>query len=355
MPWSSMTPLPAPTEVPVELIIKHWARQLWKSGVDESYWRKFMGYDSSSIIHIKEELHKGSGDTIIIPLRMPLVGAGVIEDNILEGNEEALSFRDFSVPLSYVRHATKIKGEFEEQKTQINLRTESSIAMKDWLARYIDLAIFAMYTGTPFPLIRTATDLFPFTIEPPTSDRVMFAGSATSEAKITAADTFNTALISMAKRKAIEDEVRAIRPVRVDGKDTYVMVIDHWQARDLRADPKWLEAQQHANVRGNNNPIFSGAIGTWDGVVVHENGRVPRTNTGAGGTTVGHALLLGAQSMVFAEGRAPKVVVKKFDFDNQYAVSIGRMFGLKRSMFRYDNVNWTDYGCLNIMTASMPD
>ena len=355
MTWNGLTPIPAPTQVPDDLVIRHWARQLWKSGINESYFSKFMGRDSNSIIHIKEELTKSAGDTIIIPLRMPLVGAGVVGDNILEGNEEALSFRDFAVPLAYVRHATRLKGEFEEKKTQIDLRRESRNAISDWLARYIDLAIFSMYTGTPFPLLNAPTDVFPFDIELPSTDRVMFAGSATSEGTITAADKFDTTMISKAKRKAIENEVTAIRPVRVDGQETYVIVIDHWQARDLRSDPRWIEAQQAANIRGEKNPIFSGAIGKWDGVVVHECGRVPRTATGAGGIMVGHAILLGAQSMVFAEGRAPKVVIKKFDFDNQWAVSIGRMFGLKRSMFKYDGVNYTDYGCINIMTASVED
>ena len=366
MAYGDYTPLAPPTGIPDELVLTHWARQMYKAGIDESYFKRFMGHDSDAIVHVKEELNKGSGDSIIIPLAMPLVGAGVVDDDKLEGNEEAQGFRDFRVEIHQIRHATILKGEYEEKKTQINLRREAQTAIKNWLARYIDLAIFSVLTGTKFPLLKKTTDRFPFPVEPPTADRVMFAGGKTTENAITAADVFTADLISQAKRKAIEDEVTAIRPVRVDGRETYVMLIDHWQARDLKADPKFYEAQQFANVRGNKNPIFTGALGVYDGVVIHENGRVPRTTSGAGstlgsdgyytgGVPVGHAVLLGAQAVTFAEGRAPKTVVKYFDYDNEWSVAIGRMLGLKRSMFKYDDVNWTDFGCLNIMTSSTKD
>ncbi|MBR3745429.1 MAG: DUF4043 family protein, partial [Selenomonadaceae bacterium] len=49
--------------------------------------------------------------------------------------------------------------------------------------------------------------------------------------------------------------------VCLHGLETYIMIIDQWQARDLKNDQTWIEAQQYANVRGNDNPIFSGALG----------------------------------------------------------------------------------------------
>ena len=367
MPYASgYNPVPAPTNVPDELIQKWWAKELWDAGIDESFWKPFMGHSSKSIIHIREDLRKNAGDTVTIPLRMPLFGAGVVGDNTLEGNEEGLTFRQFKVGIEMIRHAVSLAGEYSEKLSYFNLRKEARNAISDWLSRYIDLAIFAILTGTPFPLIKMPGDVFPFEIEAPSADRVLFANGKTSEQALAATDVFDTNLISLAKRKAIADEITAIRPIKVEGKETYLLVIDHWQSRDLRRDPRWIEAQEHANVRGSSNPIFAGSIGMWDGIVVYENGRVPRTDSGSGstlgtngfytgGTMVGHALLLGAQALTFAEGREPKIVVKKFDYDNIYGVSIGRIFGLKRSRFQYDGVNWIDYGCLNIMTASVED
>ena len=52
----------------------------------------------------------------------------------------------------------------------------------------------------------------------------------------------------------------------------------------------------------SENPIFSGKLGIYDGVIVHQCNRVINTPTGNGGIPVGHALFLGAQAGVFALG-----------------------------------------------------
>ena len=285
---------------------------------------------------------------------MPLNGAGVIEDKELEGKEERMNYRSCTVYLSRVRNAVRLAGRFEEQKTQERMRQDMRKVLSGWLSRYFDLSIFAVLTGTQPPFALHGEDL-PYTIEPPTADRMLFAGGKTDEASITPADIFDTSLIGKARRMAQADELTAVQPIRIDGRETYVMVIDPYQARDLRRDPKWIEAQEHANVRGEKNPIFSGAMGVYEGVVIHECLRVPRTETGSGGARVGHALFLGAQACILAEGEAPRWQEKTFDFANQYGVAIERMFGLKKAQFKYDGTNWTDFGCINVLTSSEDD
>ena len=361
---ATYTPQPAPTTIPQSLILKSWAKKTWQAGIKGSYFSKFMGRDAKSIIHVKEELSRGKGTLINIPLLMPLFGAGVIGDNLLEGNEEALVYRDFEVPLNQIRHAVRLAGRFEEQKTQQHMREDARSCLSEWLAEYIDASIFAILTGTTPDFITNsnlitqpapAAAQFPFTIDAPSSDRILYGGGKTAENTITAADKFDTTIIGKAKRLARADKHTAIRPIRVDGRETYVMVIDQWQARDLKQDPNWIEAQKHANIRGEKNPIFSGAIGIWDGVVIHEFNGVPRTQTGSNQTMVGHSLFLGAQACVFAEGESPRWVEKNFDYENQYGVSIGRMFGLKKSQFKFDGTNWTDFGVINVLTSSVED
>lgn len=356
-PYTGTNPTTTSGTIPESLILKSWAKKTWETGIKESYFSKFMGHDAKSIIHIKEDLRKGRGTSINIPLLMPLVGAGVIEDNMLEGNEESLVYRDFDVPLTQVRHAVRLAGRFEEHKVQQNLREDARSALSEWLSGYIDRSIFSILTGTQPPFIKTVSDLFPFTLDNPSSDRIIYAGGKTSKSAITAADKFDTTIIGKAKRKARADETTAIRPIRVDGRETYVMVIDQWQARDLKSDQKWIEAQEHANIRGEKNPIFSGAIGIWDGVVIHECNRVPRTpaTNADNAPMVGHALFLGAQACVFAEGESPRWIEKNFDFENQFGVSVGRMFGLKKSQFKFDGTNWTDFGVINVLTSSVED
>ncbi|MBR3745430.1 MAG: N4-gp56 family major capsid protein [Selenomonadaceae bacterium] len=170
-----------------------------------------------------------------------------------------------------------------------------------------------------------------------------------------ASDTFSTALIGRAKRIALADENTMVKPVMIDGLETYIMVIDQWQARDLKQDQTWIEAQQYANVRGSENPIFSGALGVYDGVVLHQCNRILRTNTGSSGTKVGHALFLGRQAAVFAVGNNPTWFEKEFDYGNKIGFEFGRIFGIKKTQFKYDGNNQTDFGCINVLTASEDD
>ena len=343
------------TTIAPELILKSWAKATWDFGKKESYFSKFMGHGRDSIIQIQEDLSRGKGTSIEVSLLMPLDGAGIIEDNWMEGNEEKMNYRSCTVWLIRVRNAVRLAGRFEEQKTQEKMRSDMRRVLSDWLARYFDLSIFAVLTGTQPPFVRTPGTLLPYTIEPPTPDRILYAGGKTAENAITPADMFDTTLIGKARRMAQEDELTAVQPIRVDGRETYVMVISPYQARDLRRDPVWIEAQQHANIRGEKNPIFSGAMGVYEGVVIHECLRVPRTNTGANGATVGHALFLGAQACIMAEGTAPRWEEDSFDYGNQFGVSIDRMFGLKKAQFKYDDVNYTDFGCINVLTSSAGD
>ena len=344
----------ADTKIPQSLVLKAWAKKTYEAGIHDAFFSRFMGSDAKAIVHRKEELSKGRGTKINIPLLLPLSGAGVLGDNILEGNEEALQYRDFEVELFRVRNAVRLEGEYEEQKTQIDMRRDARTALSAWLSKYVDTSIFSVLTGV-LPTWATTSAAFPFPLAAPSTDRIVFGGTATAESGITTADKFTADLIGIAKRKATADEDTAIRPVNVDGHSTYAMVITPNQARDLRNDPKWIEAQKHANIRGEKNPIFSGAMGIYEGVVIHEHTRVPVTATGSSGLKVGHAVFLGAQAVTFAEGTEPKWREKMFDYDNKYGASIGRMFGVARSAFAFDGTNPTDFGVVNVMTASEDD
>ena len=319
------------------LVQEAWAKATWSAGIHKAFFDKFTGTDAGSIIQVKEELKKDKGDSINIPLLMPLTGAGITGDNMLEGNEEALIYRDFSVSIDQLRNAVRLQGKMDEQKTQINMRQDAKTALSDWLATKVDKMIFKALT----------TD--------PTANRVVYGGAATSEAAIATGDKFTVDLIGKAKRMAMEDENTMVKPVRIDGVDTYVMVIDQWQARDLMNDTKWLEAQEHANIRGEKNPIFTGALGMYNGVVVHQCNRIPRTETGASSCKVGHALFLGAQAAVMAVGAEPEWNEDTFDYKNQVGFEFGRIFGIAKSQFKYDGTNLTDFGCINVLTSSVDD
>lgn len=330
----------AVTNIPQNLVEKAWAKETWTAALNNIFFAKFMGTSPENIIQLNEQLTKQAGDSITFKLLMKLKGAGITGDNTLEGNEEAMQYRDFTVSINQIRNAVRIAGKMEEQKTSANMRKDAKTALSNWLTEYIDGQFFTKLTASP------------------TSDRVVYAGGKTAENAITATDVFNTDLIGKAKRIAMTDTNAKIRPVSVKGKKYYVMIIDPWQARDLRDDEKWLQAQQHANIRGEDNPIFTGALGIYEGVVIHENEQIPRTETGSGSDSkvkVGHALFLGAQAGVLAAGTEPTWQEDDFDYHNQKGFAIGRIMGIAKTQYKFDSSTLSDFGCINVLTSSTDD
>lgn len=326
----------AETTIPTALVQKAWAKQLWTEALKETYFNKFTGEGENSIIQTKSELKKDAGDKITVPLLMNLVGDGITGDNTLEGNEEALQFYDCAVEIDQIRHAVKLKGRFEEQKTQINLRTSAKNALKKWFSEKMEKMVVAALLTTP------------------DADHVIVAGGKANRGAITAADKFSADLISAAARKAKTATPKIRRPT-VDGKEYYVMLIDPYQARDLKADTKWIEAQKFAQNRGDNNPIFTGMLGIYDGVVIHEYEYLPRNADGAsdgasGKIITGTALLLGCQAGIRAVGKEAFWEEDTFDYHNQYGVATGAILGFKKSVF-----DGKDFATIQVITSSVND
>lgn len=324
------------TTVPTNLTQKAWAKQLWKEAETESFFNRFTGEGSNFIIEKKTDLKKEKGDQITTGLMMKLTGEGITGENMLEGNEEKLTLYDFSVKVDQIRNAVRLAGSMTEQKTAINLRSAAKDALRMWLAEKNEKDTFAALTASP------------------TANRVIYAGTRTSEETITASDKFSAALISAARRKAMLATPK-IRPVNVNGKNYYVMIIDSYQARDLKNDDAWLEAQKHANARGENNPIFTGMLGIYDGVVLHEHENVIRTASGASSIYVGHALLLGAQAGVLAIAKEPTWKEKAFDYDDKVGFATGMIRGIAKSVFTDSNNTKFDFGVVQVITSSVAD
>lgn len=324
------------TTISEALTQKAWAKQLWREAETESFFARFTGEGPNCIIQKKTDLKKDKGDQITIGLMMKLTGAGITGENMLEGNEEKLTMYDFSVKVDQIRNAVRLAGSMTEQKTSLNLRTAAKDALKIWLGEKNEKDTFAALTANP------------------TANRVYYAGGRTAEAEITASDTFSTAVISAARRKA-KLATPKVRPVKVNGRDWYVMIIDSYQARDLKADPNWIAAQKDANLRGENNPIFTGALGTYDGVILHEHENVIRTATGASDGYVGHALLLGAQAGVLAVAKEPNWKEKSFDYDDKVGFATGMIRGIEKAVFTDEGDTKFDFGVVQVITSSVAD
>ena len=73
-----------------------------------------------------------------------------------------------------------------------------------------------------------------------------------------------------------------LRPIKIDGRDYYVLLVHPDVMFDLKTDSTFQQFLRDAEKRGNDNPLFTGASAIVDGVIVHEHEKMPITTDGGG-------------------------------------------------------------------------
>ena len=335
--------------------VKLWSRKLAREALKKTYVKRFMGSSADSIVQIKNETQKNPGDSIRMTLRMQLTGDGTLGDANLEGNEESLTTWTDNVVINQLRHAVRSEGKMSEQRIPFSIRDEAQTGLADWWADRWDTWFFNQVCGyTPVTDLRYAG--MNATLAP---TRRVFAGGASNEQSLTTGMEFSLGLIDLAVENAKVGQtgvVPTIRPVKVDGKDYYVAFLHPYQVTDLRTqtseDPSkpvlWYDIHKAALQGGSkaSNPIFTGALGEYNGVVLHESNRITQgvhASSGAVQSNVRRAVLCGAQAAVcgFGEGHDKSTYdwfEQLFDYGNKLGVKAGCIAGLKKS--RYNSIDF---------------
>lgn len=338
------------------LAVKLWSRKLMREALKETFISRFMGKGSDNIVQIKDETSKSAGDRITCGLRMQLTGAGVQGDDILEGNEEALTTYSDNLFINQLRHAVRTAGRMSDQRVPFSVREEAKDGLRDWLADRLDTSFFnqiagntgqadTKYTGNQATIAPSATS---------GNSRWLFSdGTHTTEASLSTTDTFQLSFIDRAVTAA-KTSTPLIRPIKSKGRDYFVMFLHPWQVYNLRTDATssritWYQTQRALveGGAGEKNGIFTGALGEYNGVILHESTRIPEVTS-----NVRRAVLCGAQSALMAFGQDSNEgggwVEEPFDYKNQLGVATNIIFGLKKAVF-----NSIDFGTIVVSTRAV--
>ena len=316
-----------------------WRNQLFADVRDAIYMDRFMGTTEQSMVQELTDLKAKAGSTVTFGLGMKLSGTGIEGDAELEGNEEIMTDYDESLSVDQLRHAVRLKGCMDEKKSAYNMRTSAKNRLADWWAERLDQEIIDKLCGK-------ASSDFANTPTAAAATRSVFTGGQSAVGSVTSTMKFDTKVLDKAKQVAKLASPK-IRPLRIGGKEYYVAILHTYDATNLRQDPVWHQAQREANVRGEENPIFSGALGVYNGIVIHEHEYVYRTNDGSGSAYVARNIFAGQQAGVFAWGQNVSWVEKSFDYGNSWGISCGAIFGTIKPIF-----NSVDYGVVTIFAAS---
>lgn len=316
-----------------------WRKQLFADARDNLFMSRFIGTGAQSMIQELEDLKKEKGTKITFGLGMKLSGAGITGDNTAEGNEEAMTDYAEDVEIDQLRNQVRLTGKMDEKKNAYDMRTSAKDRLADWWAERIDQELLDKLCGK-------TTSTFANTPTAAASSRSIFSGGQASIGAITTANKIDCKVLDAAKQAA-KLASPIVKPLRIGGKEYYVAILHPYDATNLRQDPVWNQAQRDANIRGEENPIFSGALGMYNGIIIHEHEYVYRTNDGSGAAYVARNILCGQQAGVLAWGAPVGWVEKTFDYDNKWGVSVGAIFGTIKPLF-----NSVDYGVVTMFAAS---
>jgi N4-gp56 family major capsid protein len=361
---------------------KVWSRDVWKVARNNSFVMKFAGSDINSPVHRITELTKTErGDQAVVSLVTDLEGDGVTGDNQLWDNEEELKAYDQVITIDQLRNANRKEGRMAEQKSVVNFREQSKDKLGYWIGDRLDQMGFLTLAGidyrmrnngslrpgfthdgtdwarntTTAPVGQALYDLaYASDVSAPTSNRHfrwdatakdLVAGDTTA---VAAADTPSYGMLVEMKALAKDQYIRGVRSG--GGDELYHVFMTPKGLAKLKLDPDFLANVRHGGARGDKNPIFSGAIVTVDGLVIHEYRHVFNTAGATAGASLQagrpgykwganadvngqRTLLIGAQALGLADLGTPYWNEETWDYDNQHGIAVGKILGFLKPKF----------------------
>lgn len=368
----------------------------------EGIFSPVMGTAKDACIRVLTELDRVSGDTLRAFIARKLAQAPVSGDSTMEGFEEVQNIDDDSVNILQARNAVLLGGKMTEQRSVIDLVELMGEQLVTWVQDWVtELLTFTMSGARG---VRAATIIaLGFTgwgtngLQAPDAAHVQYGYTATSAATLTAGETMSTRVLRrLAKsiKLLMNGTARPMRPTLrgPGGKLYFPIYMSSEQLADLWQDAAFLEAMNNARSRGDDNGLFTGAVGTWDIFMIFENPMGVLFNTyGASGTlNAARAVVLGSCAVLygyasipggggfvdmlqqtgvistengtpagreFVGSRQPKetkantvpacqIVRKAFDYANQEGCAVAIMIGAKKT-----RMNSTDHAVFSCDTA----
>lgn len=328
---------------------KLWEEKFFRDTVKESFFSKFEGEDASNIVQVKRQLAKSQGDQVYFFIRYTPTNNGVGPGTAMEGNEDKLLTASNSVSLTRQRYAVRDDGELSRQRAFFSIDVESQAALQEWATEWIDRERFHLLSHG-VTISSGAAHV--------AHSKNFYAGSASSTATLTATDLITPERIARMRAwaKQTNDHVRvAIRPIKIQGREYFVLLIHPDVAYDLKRNSEYLTNLRDCLERSPQHPIFTGALGvTHDGVIIHEHENIEISTTyGAGSNVCGaHNLFMGQQALVWAWGQDMLTVTKKmFDYDEEHGYQIALTYGGARTRFTKPGGSAADFGSVGYFTA----
>jgi N4-gp56 family major capsid protein len=308
-------------------IPQFWSTDLYSQAENLTFWQRFEGPEGSSMPLIrKDDLEQKAGDTIKLDIVLALTGTGATGDTaLLDGNEEEMKYRQFSFSIDSLQHAVRW-SKLGKILISHDMRGNALNQLAKWLAGKLDDRCFATFTGETVggfvPSIVVAN--LPTTMK-------WFAGTATTVGTVADTDAGGRLKLNdISDIKAFATVANKIEPLRLEnGEEVFGLVVHPYAALALKKDTQFQQAQRDARERGATNPLFTGALGMWDNVILYSATRIPTAADGAASAQVARNVFFGAQAQVRGYGYYPDWTEQYFSYGQEQGIATFTVLGQK--------------------------
>lgn len=206
-----------------------------------------------------------TGSIVAISLEDELIESGATGNVDFEASSEELKQIKQFVKVDRWQHSVPANQDIVSQRAADKFHSSSKNSLSNWGTMKFDKVFFSIMSADCTNIVACGHHK-----------------DATTE-NIAKADVLTTSDVEEAKRRALlgvdaeGNEVPPLIPTRTEQNENlgfyedvefFVMFVGTNTARHIKNDANWAEARRDALGRGKTNPIFTGALGFWDGVLL---------------------------------------------------------------------------------------
>jgi N4-gp56 family major capsid protein len=205
------------------------------------------------------------GSIVGVEMEDALVESGAIGNvDFSASGEELKQIKQF-IKIDRFQHAVPSTQSIVNQRNADTFKSRSKRSLSNWGTMKFDKIAFSAFTAD--------------------STNMVICGhhADATPANLISADVLTTADVEEAKRRALlgldsaGNNVPPLLPIHTTQNENlgyydevkyFIMWVGTNSARNIKNDANWEAARKDALERGKSNPIFSGALGFWDGVLL---------------------------------------------------------------------------------------
>lgn len=200
----------------------------------------------------RDDFTREPGDTIRVQTISPLARNGVTGNTTLTGVEEQFSLGQFSLTADWFRHAVS----FNRRATRRVVFDSANVTrplLAKWAAKKID------------------DEAFKRLVETETAQTTLQAGDVAAAANLGGSNVFTPDEIDRMKLSLQSLGALPFGVIMDNGQERpmFGVVISEVSEYQLKANNTWNQALREAEIRGQKNRLWTGALGMWNGVIVY--------------------------------------------------------------------------------------